>query len=193
MIAHFLDSEVTSKDTVAIASAKGQIGFLQQFTNNHEALRAALARVNVQPTEERTMGMGTPMSEFIAQTIETKPDSRQNNAMAVYIEECLKQSGSAAGDRRTAITMRMNCERLVKSNARAVLMQAGFATERTYETLESLMRSAARLPGRKIVFFISDGFLSTGGPLVACQTNSGKSLTPPNARTSPYIRSTRED
>src|SRR3712207_8216369 len=55
---------------------------------SQEVLRAALARINVQPTEERTIGMGnTPMSEFIALTIETKPDSRQNNAMAVRSEE----------------------------------------------------------------------------------------------------------
>ena len=50
MIAHFLNTEVSSKDSVAIASAKGQIGFLQQFTNNQEVLRAALARINVQPS-----------------------------------------------------------------------------------------------------------------------------------------------
>jgi VWFA-related protein len=98
MIAHFLDSEISGKDMVAIASARGQIGFLQQFTNNKEVLQAALARVNVQPSEERTFGMGsTPMSEFTALTIESKPDSRQNNVMAVYIEECLKQSGSLGG------------------------------------------------------------------------------------------------
>jgi VWFA-related protein len=178
MIAHFLDSEISGKDSVAIASAKGQIGFLQQFTNNKEVLRAALARVNVQPSEERTMGMGnTPMSEFTALTIESKPDSRQNNAMAVYVDECLKQSGSASGDRRAAITMRLSCERLVKSNARNVLLQTGYATDRTYESLESLMRSSARLPGRKIVFFVSDGFLSQGGPLAGGLSNKLKQIT----------------
>ena len=124
------------------------------------------------------MGMGNaPMSEFIAQTIETKPDSRQNNAMAVYIEECLKQSGSAAGDRRTAITMRMNCERLVKSNARAVLMQAvSPLKERTKRSRVSCVQRRG-LPGRKIVFFISDGFLSTGGPLGNSLSNKLRQIT----------------
>jgi VWFA-related protein len=178
MVAHFLDSEISGKDMVAIASARGQIGFLQQFTNNKEVLQAALARVNVQPSEERTFGMGsTPMSEFTALTIESKPDSRQNNVMAVYIEECLKQSGSLGGDRRTALTLRLNCERLVKSNARNVLMQTGYATERTYESLESLMRSSARLHGRKLVFFVSDGFLSQGGPLGDSLSNKVRQIT----------------
>ena len=178
MIANFLDNQISTKDSVAIASAKGHIGFLQQFTNNKEVLRAALERVNVQPSDERTMGMGNaPMSEFTAQMIESKADSRQNNVMAVYIEECLKQSGSASGDRRAAITLRLSCERLVRSNARSILMQTGYATERTYESLESLMRSSMRFPGRKIVFFVSDGFLSQGGPLGDSLSNKLKQIT----------------
>jgi len=178
MIAHFLDTEISARDSVVIADARGQIGFLQQFTNNKEVLEAALARVTVQPSEERTAGMGNaPMSQFTAMTIENKPDSRQNNVMAVYVEECLKQSGSMGGDRRTALAMRFNCERLVRSNARAILTQTGMATERMYDSLESLMRSSARLPGRKLVFFVSDGFLSQGGPLGDNLSNRVRQIT----------------
>ena len=178
MIGNFLDNAIGRKDSVAIASPTGQIGFLQQFTSNKEVLRAALARLNIQPAEERTLGMGsTPMSEFTAMMIESKPDTRQNNVMAVYIEECLKQSGPSMGDRRTAMAVRLNCERQVRSNARNVLTQRGFATERMYDSLESLMRSSARLPGRKIVFFVSDGFLSQGGPLGDNLSNKLRQIT----------------
>ena len=177
MIAQFLDTEMGSRDSIAIASAKGQPGFLQQFTNNKEVLRAALARIMPQPTEERTIGMGNlPMSEYTAMTIETRSD-RQNNVLAVYMEECQKQSGFTGGDRRAALAVRMNCERLVKSNARNVLLQTGQLTERTYQTLESLMRSSARVPGRKLVFFISDGFLAQGGPLGTSFSNKIKQIT----------------
>lgn len=178
MIAHFLETEMSSKDSVAIASSKGQIGFLQQFTNNKEVLRAALARVMPQPSEDRTIGLGhLAMSEFTALQIETKPDSRTNNVLAVYIEECLKQTGFIGGDRRTALNVRANCERLVKSNARNVLLHTGQATERTYQTLETLMRSSARFPGRKLVFFISDGFMAQGGPLGNNLSNKLKQIT----------------
>jgi VWFA-related protein len=176
MIARFLDTEMGSRDSLAIASSKGQIGFLQQFTNNREVLRAALARVLPQPSEERTFGMSLPMSEFTAMQIETRSD-RQNNVLAVYVDECLKQSGFLGGDRRTALNMRLNCERLVKSNARNILLNTGQATERTYQSLESLMRSAARLPGRKLVFFISDGFMGQGGPLGTSFSNKIKQIT----------------
>jgi VWFA-related protein len=177
MIAHFLDSEMNGKDSVAIVSAKGQIGFLQQFTNNKQVLQAALARVNVQPSEARTQGMGnTPMSEFIAFTIESK-SGRQNDVLTVYVQECLKQSGAPKVDRRTAEVLRLSCENLVRSNARAILTQTGHNTERMFESLEGLMRSSARLPGRKIVFFISDGFLSLGGPLGDSLSNKLKQIT----------------
>jgi len=178
MIAHFLESEINDKDLVAIVSARGQIGFLQQFTNNKEVLEAALARVNAQPSEERTQGMGnTPMSEFTAFTIDSKPNSRQNSVMTVYVEECLKQTGAPRSDRRSAEVLRLSCENLVKSNARAIVTQTGHNTERMYDSLESLMRSSVRLPGRKIVFFISDGFLSLGGPLGDSLSNKLKQVT----------------
>src|SRR4029453_9622478 len=82
-----------------------------------------------------------------------------------------------------------NCERLVKSNARNVLTQTGYATERTYQSLESLMRSSARLPGRKLVFFVSDGFLSQGGPFGNSLSNKLKQITDAAQRASVVIYS----
>jgi VWFA-related protein len=123
-----------------------------------------------------TLG-NTPMSEFTAFTIDSKPNSRQNSVMTVYVEECLKQTGAPRSDRRSAEVLRLSCENLVKSNARAILTQTGHNTERMYDSLESLMRSSVRLPGRKIVFFISDGFLSLGGPLGDSLSNKLKQVT----------------
>ena len=188
MIEHFLDTEMSGKDSVVIASASGQIGFLQQFTNNKEVLEAALARVKVQPSEQRTFGMGTtPMSEFVALLIESKPDTRQNSVMTVYVEECLKQIGTRNADRRTAMTLRLNCEALVKSNARNVLLQSGKATDNMYQSLETLVRSSTRLPGRKIVFFISDGFLSQGGPFATGLSHKLRQITDAAQRASAVI------
>src|SRR5882724_6936817 len=49
VLRHFLDHEMNSRDSVAIASASGQIGFLQQFTNNREVLNAAIERLLPRP------------------------------------------------------------------------------------------------------------------------------------------------
>jgi hypothetical protein len=48
---------------------------------------------------------------------------------------------------------------IVASRARALVQQGGYITTTTLTGLEGLVRSANKLPGRKLVFFISGGFL----------------------------------
>jgi len=45
----FIDREMGQNDQAEIASANGQIGFLQQLTDNKAALRAALERLKLRP------------------------------------------------------------------------------------------------------------------------------------------------
>ena len=49
MLQHFLDREMSSKDNVAILTASGQVGFLEQFTNNKAVLDTALSRLIPRP------------------------------------------------------------------------------------------------------------------------------------------------
>ena len=166
MLRQFLDRELSSRDSVAIVSASGQIGFLQQFTNNKQVLEAAMGRLNHRVYDVRGYGTGsTKMTEYAALSIEnTKSD---NKVQAFYISECLKQNmppkrSPAFGALMAAL--KKTCETQVKNSARAVLMQASDYTRNTYLALESLMRSSARAPGRKLAFFVSDGFLMDTGP-----------------------------
>jgi hypothetical protein len=46
-------------------------------------------------------------------------------------------------------------------------MQAATITQNMYASLETLMHSMTRAPGRKLMFFISDGFLPNDGPHAA--------------------------
>ncbi|HKS10464.1 MAG TPA: VWA domain-containing protein [Pyrinomonadaceae bacterium] len=167
MLQHFLERELNTKDSVAIASASGQIGFLEQFTNNREVLDAATARLvpRMYDVHGYSAGNSTPMTEYMALTIDTnRTDSKVLN---FYIEECMKGAATFKRARGALALIRASCETQVKNSARAVLMQAGQITQNTYNSLESLMRSAARAPGRKIAFFVSDGFLLDAGPHAA--------------------------
>jgi VWFA-related protein len=167
MLQHFLDREMNSKDTIAIASASGQIGFLEQFTNNRSVLDEAISRLLPRQYDVTTYGAGnsTKMSEFMAYTIDTsKTDGK---VLTFYIEECMKGASTFRSARFAIALIRTSCETQVKNNARSVLMQAAQITQNTYNSLESLMRSAARTPGRKLAFFISDGFLLDAGPHAA--------------------------
>jgi hypothetical protein len=48
-ISYFIDKQMGPNDQVAITCASGQIGFLQQLTNNKAVLRAALDRLSLFP------------------------------------------------------------------------------------------------------------------------------------------------
>ena len=154
-LSQFIENEMNENDLVAIASTSGDIGFLQQFTDNKAVLRAAAGRLIQHPYNVGGLtNESTPMTEYMALTIERKDDP---GVLDFYIEECLKAAYPLKYTRAA-------CEVEVKNRARAILLQAASVISNTYGSLESLMRSSAQLPGRKLVFFISDGFLLDTGP-----------------------------
>jgi VWFA-related protein len=155
MLSQFIDNEMNENDRVAIASTSGDIGFLQQFTDNKSVLRAAAGRLTHHPYNVRDMtDVTTPMTEYMALTIERKDDP---GVLSFYIDQCLS-------DAYPLRYTRAACEVQVKSRARLILLQAASVILNTYDSLESLMRSSAQMSGRKLVFFISDGFLLDTGP-----------------------------
>ena len=167
MLQRFLDREMNSKDNVAILTASGQVGFLEQFTNNKAVLDAAMARLIPRPyvAEGYSYGNSTKMTEYMAYTIDTsKTDAK---VLDFYIEECMKGANTFRKAQSVLALVRASCETQVKNSARAVLMQAAQITQNTYNSLESAMRSLSRAPGRKLAFFLSDGFLFDAGPRAA--------------------------
>jgi VWFA-related protein len=141
---NFIDDEMGQNDQVEIMSASGQIGFLQQLTDNKAVLRAAVARLTLQPQPARDL-QHPPMSESMALAI----DSQSDLNLLKYFTDVLRKDGLS----------QQAAENAVKSRATNILDQSYSYTRRTLGTLESLARKAAGLPGRKLVFFISDGFL----------------------------------
>ena len=167
MLQHFFDREMNSKDNIAILTASGQIGFLEQFTSNKAVLDAAMARLipRMYDANGYSYGNSTKMSEYMAYTIDTsKTDAK---VMNFFIEECMKGASTFRKARAALALVRASCETQVKNSARAVLMQSAQITQNTYNSLESAMRSLSRAPGRKLAFFVSDGFLLDAGPRAA--------------------------
>lgn len=165
MLKQFLEREMTTKDNVAIATASGQVGFLEQFTNNRIILDEAMTRLIPRPydAEGYSVGGTAKMTEFMALQINSsKGDTKLINT---YIDECMKGSNYFKVNKRlTEPLLRQACENELKNSSRAILIQAGQITQNTYHSLESVMRSLMRAPGRKLAFFISDGFLLDAGP-----------------------------
>jgi VWFA-related protein len=142
----FLDQEMTPLDQVAFTSASGQIGFLQQLTDNKAVLRAALARVNPVPDVVRDMDQ-PPMTEFLA----IKILNGDRESLDYYAEEYLRRN-------RLRGVKRESLYQTVKNRATQILFGLEDVTTNSLNSLNNLLETVARIAGRKVVFFISDGF-----------------------------------
>lgn len=149
----FIDSGISEKDLVAITSPSGQIGFLQQFTANKDALRSAVARLNYR-TDTKTDMDKPPMSEYIAMKIREGDEQ----ALTYYIQEIQRQNCFRTRNELICTVSPQSARQLVKARANQLVVESAPATDNTLRLLEGLMRTAAQLPGRKLVFVISDGF-----------------------------------
>ena len=145
LINEFIDKQMTQNDEAAITSASGQIGFLQQLTDDRTVLRNAVDRLKPRPYSVRDMER-PPMSEYHALLI----DREDTDVKEYFIQEVM---------RLNPMTTREMAEQIVRTRATNMLQQASHITRNTLIGLAGLVKSSRKLPGRKIVFFISDGFL----------------------------------
>lgn len=144
-ITHYIDHMLGPNDQVAITSASGQIGFLQQLTDNPVVLRAAIERLKfVHGTSQD--GERPPMSEYAAFLIAERNDRQ---LFDYFVEQTIKANNV---DRSIAAAM-------VERRARAIVRNADFVIKNSLTSLANLIAATVKLPGRKLVFFISDGFL----------------------------------
>lgn len=145
VISTFIDKEMGQNDQVAISSATGQIGFLQQLTNDRMVLRAALERLNPRTYSTRDMER-PPMSEYNALQIER----RDRDVFEFFVNETVRANPGISRD---------IAAHMVNARAQAIMSQAALFNSHTLVGLERLVKTAKDLPGRKVVFFLSGGFL----------------------------------
>jgi VWFA-related protein len=144
LITRFIDNEMGQNDEAAIASASGQIGFLQQLTDNKTVLRAALARLKLRP--------------YVVRDFETPAMTEYQGLLITDLDRDLTEYFIDATIRANPGIPPATAEAMVNARARALVQQGDNVTNNTLLGLESLIRSVNKLPGRKLVFFISGGF-----------------------------------
>ena len=148
MITKYIDTMLGPHDQVAITSSSGQIGFLQQLTNNQIVLRAALDRLRI--VAGAAPDMQRPyMSPYAAYLMVERNDRTLYDH---FVQETMKANSLRPGDEPIAAAM-------VDQRSKTIVRQSDAATKNALSSLVNLMRATAKLPGRKLVFFISDGFL----------------------------------
>jgi len=144
LLSRFINREMGQNDEAVIASTSGQIGFLQQLTDNKAVLLAAVERLKPRPPISASLER-PPMSEYQA----LKIDQNDNDVLGFFIDEILRDNPGIS---------RGIAEEMAHSRASRLLHEAAYITTNTLTTIESLIRSSREIPGRKILFLISDGF-----------------------------------
>lgn len=146
LLTHFVEDKMTPTDRVAVVSTSGQIGFLQQLTDNKAVLREAIGRLTAKLNPE-AIASQVRISEVDANMIA----NRGNRALFAYLVEATMKEFQMQSP--------LGAINIVKNRVQQINAQAKFVELETLARLESLIRSTAPLPGRKVVLFVSDGFV----------------------------------
>src|SRR5262245_2858822 len=141
----FAEKEMRQNDLVAIATASGQLGFLQQLTDNREVIMSAADRLRNQQLTTPSIEY-PPMSEYQAMSI----DQHDTDVQDFFVDALLKENPQLS--RQTAAEM-------VRARASQILEDASSITTRSLSAFKSFIQNTAGVPSRKLVFFVSDGFL----------------------------------
>jgi VWFA-related protein len=149
VIQDFIHNQMLPSDRVAIVASSGRVGFLQQFTNDKDMLLKACERLEFGQKTGDQAGP-PPMNEFEAQTIERGDGDLISRFVSLTIRY------NPGMNRNQAYT-------LVRARARAILSNTGAYTRNTLGAVEGSATASANFPGRKAIYFFSDGMLLDPG------------------------------
>lgn len=144
LLTKFIDYDLKQNDEAEVASASGQLGFLQQLTDNKTVLHTATARLLARSGAARDL-QRPPMGEYQALQV----DRGDRDLLGFFADQLIAEN---------RMMSRTSAEDEVRRRASMILEQAAFYTTTMLAALDELVRSCAKLPGRKVIFLISDGF-----------------------------------
>ncbi len=158
-------------DRALLMSPSGQIGFLQQLTDHKGALKLAISRIKYQ-SQAAPMSTGRrPMTIYEALAIERNQRDMIEYKTREYMDDMglsrvpnpVRSSAPGAVEQPRSGTdvmgRQMTAEVAIKAEARNLVAHANSVNEALLGSLEYVTRGAGALPGRKLFFLISDGFL----------------------------------
>jgi VWFA-related protein len=111
----------------------------------------------VQPAFENRQAILAPLMEWPRITSEVDAarisDGARDVTDALGMKACQEDPQACQGEGGLG-----NVENLIQQKARLYVRQARMMTQRTIQNLESIARGLAKIPGRKTVVFMSEGF-----------------------------------
>ena len=165
----FVNQQMVPGDQVALVATSGNIGLLQQFTNERAVLERAISRLTVQNRTALGGAYGVPrISDYQAELI----DLGDPDAIELAVQEILRNSpepgppsrgsrGNPAAEEGSN-SPRGRAISQARTKARQIVAENAHYTQATLSTIESTIRSLTALPGRKVLVMLSDGFFLGG-------------------------------
>lgn len=148
-ILNLIDKNMGPNDRAAIFAASRQVGFLQQLSDNKSVLRLALARLTFMSGSVRDLGRPA-MNEAQAVAIE----EGDSDIMGAFVDATVTADGFSNDSQG-----RGTAAEFVRGRASALAHVSAEVTARSLTSLSNIVLSCAALPGRKLLFFLSDGFV----------------------------------
>jgi VWFA-related protein len=144
-LSRFVAEDAGPDDLVALVTTSGA-GNAPKFTGDRAQLQQSISRLSWQ--DRRSESIGVPyISEYQAELIE----ARDPMALEAAVQELLRLS---------MFEDEASAEIVARRKARNILLEAIANSRLTLETLDEIVRGLAGLPGRKVLFLLSDGFLT---------------------------------
>jgi VWFA-related protein len=161
MLLRFIDTQLRQNDQMAIASTSNQLGFLSQLTDDKEVLRAAVARLTVREQNEMVDRERPWMN--VAQAIAV--EQRNSDVTEYFVDQTIKENPAfsttdvgGGGAAAAASSSRDRARLYVQRRAAQLIDISSSVVLRTFDSLRAVLRTFGDYPGRKLVYFVSDGF-----------------------------------
>nr|MDQ3011539.1 VWA domain-containing protein [Acidobacteriota bacterium] len=148
VILNYIDKDMQAGDQALIAQASGQLGFLQQLTDNKNVLRTAANRIKFNPISN-TDNERPKMSPYEAYAIDVGKRDVLEYKMVEY-----RQANSGLGS-----VPRAALENILRQKASNILRNTKLLNVAMLSTLETVLRGSSAVKGRKLLFFLSEGML----------------------------------
>ncbi len=139
-------TSLRSGDRVAVFTLSGTVGM--DFTNDRSRLNGALSQIRPHPLTAAGSVRCPDISYAQADLIQ------KNDAIALEQARDEAMRCAFAGDS----TARIPAERLARDTAAQVLISGRAESQRSFHTLNDVVRYLARMPGQRIIVLVSPGF-----------------------------------
>lgn len=151
MLSRFIDTRLGQNDLMAITAASNQLGFLSQFTDDKNVLHTAAARLVSR--EQRDVDTDHPPMNIV-QAIAI--DQNRTEVLDYFVDQTIKENPSFIGINPAGA--RQQAALYVRRRAAQIIDIHSSIATRSLESLRAVIKTYEQTPGRKLVYFISDGF-----------------------------------